>query len=104
MRNRLLLAFLLGCLPMLAKAQTDTLIHSSQQLGEVVVTGTGTAHYLKDAPVQTEVITRSMLRNYSGRSISDILTALSPGFDISPQKILEFCIFQIINRIRMNKG
>lgn len=83
MRNRLFLAFLLGCLPMLAKAQTDTLIHSSQQLGEVVVTGTGTAHYLKDAPVQTEVITRSMLRNYSGRSISDILTALSPGFDIS---------------------
>jgi len=23
---------------------------------------------------------------------------------LSPQKILEFCIFQIINRIRMNKG
>lgn len=83
MRNRLFLAFLLGYLPMLAKAQTDTLIHSSQQLGEVVVTGTGTAHYLKDAPVHTEVITRNMLRNYSGRSISDILMALSPGFDIS---------------------
>ena len=26
-------------------------------LNEIVVTGTGTEHYLKDAPVQTEVIT-----------------------------------------------
>lgn len=105
MRNRSLLTLLLACLPLVSRAQTndsaralagtmqdlshpskvqrDTLVHSSQQLGEVVVTGTGTAHYLKDAPVQTEVITRSMLRNYAGRSISDILTALSLGFDIS---------------------
>ena len=30
-------------------------------LKEVVVTGTGTEHYLKDAPVQTEVITRKAL-------------------------------------------
>ena len=30
-------------------------------LNEVVVTGTGTEHYLKDAPVQTEVITGKAL-------------------------------------------
>lgn len=33
----------------------------SLMLEEVVVTGTGTEHYLKDAPVQTEVITRRAL-------------------------------------------
>ncbi len=37
-------------------------------LNEVVVTGTGTEHYLKDAPVQTEVITGKALDSYQGRS------------------------------------
>lgn len=45
-------------------------------LNEVVVTGTGTEHYLKDAPVQTEVITgkaldklpRTQYARYSGRA------------------------------------
>ncbi|WP_236264171.1 TonB-dependent receptor [Dysgonomonas sp. Marseille-P4677] len=44
---------------------------------EIVVTGTGTEHYLKDAPVQTEVITGKALREYSGRSIEDVLGGLS---------------------------
>lgn len=48
----------------------------SVSLGEVVVTGTGTEHYLKDAPVQTEVITGKALDNYQGRSIDDLLGGL----------------------------
>ena len=35
-----------------------------QQLHEVVVTGTGTQHLLKDAPVQTEVISGKALRSF----------------------------------------
>lgn len=35
-------------------------------LNEVVITGTGTEHYLKDAPVQTEVITKQSFGTISG--------------------------------------
>lgn len=45
-------------------------------LNEVVVTGTGTEHYLKDAPVQTEVITRKALEQFQARSIDDLLSNL----------------------------
>lgn len=48
-------------------------------LNEVVVTGTGTEHYLKDAPVQTEVITGKALEQYQARSIDDLLGSLSPS-------------------------
>lgn len=50
-------------------------------LNEVVVTGTGTEHYLKDAPVQTEVITSKALEQYQARSIDDLLSALSPSLN-----------------------
>ena len=46
-------------------------------LNEIVVTGTGTEHYLKDAPVQTEVITGKALDSYQGRSMQDILEGLN---------------------------
>lgn len=52
-------------------------------LDEVVVTGTGTEHYLKDAPVQTEVISGSALKEYAGRDIEDILGGLSSSFTFS---------------------
>ena len=58
----------------------DTLSHALQ---EVVVTGTGTQHLLKDAPVQTEVIGRRQLDLYAGRSIEDILGGLAACFDFS---------------------
>lgn len=48
-------------------------------LHEVVVTGTGTKHYLKDAPVQTEVITGKALEQYQARSMDDLLSGLSPS-------------------------
>lgn len=53
----------------------------TDSLQEVVVTGTGTRHLLKDAPVSTEVITGKMLKNFAGRNIEDILTSLSSSFD-----------------------
>lgn len=50
---------------------------------EVVVTGTGTQHLLKDAPVQTEVISSKTLRSYGGRSLEDILSGLTSSFDFN---------------------
>ncbi len=49
-------------------------------LREVVVTGTGTEHLLRYAPVQTEVIPRKMLESFGGGSLEDILSALSSSF------------------------
>ena len=58
-------------------------IWRSDSLQEVVVTGTGTQHLLKNAPVQTEVITSKMLRNYGGQSLQDILAGLTASFAFS---------------------
>ena len=48
-------------------------------LNEIVVTGTGTEHYLKDAPVQTEVITHKALEQFQARSMEELLSGLSPS-------------------------
>lgn len=77
--KRLLTVKLLSlCAVLSVEAQSD--VWRSDSLQEVVVTGTGTQHLLKDAPVQTEVITSKMLRNYAGRSIEDILSGLTASF------------------------
>ena len=55
-------------------------IMQGDSLQEVVVTGTGTQHLLKDAPVQTEVISKQMLKNFSGSSVADILSGLTASF------------------------
>lgn len=52
-------------------------------LEEVVVTGTGTEHLLKDTPVQTEVINNKVLRNFSGNSLEDILSMLATSLDFN---------------------
>lgn len=52
-------------------------------LDEVVVTGTGTQHLLKNVPVQTEVITSKVLQNYAGKSLEDILAGLTASFDFN---------------------
>ncbi len=59
--------------PTLAQEPLDT-------LREVVVTGTGTEHLLRNAPVQTEVISRRMLESYGGRSLEEILGGLTSSF------------------------
>ncbi|MCR5780884.1 MAG: TonB-dependent receptor [Bacteroidaceae bacterium] len=52
-------------------------------LHEVVVTGTGTQHLLRDVPVQTEVITAKMLESYGGKSVEEILSGLTASFAFS---------------------
>ena len=49
----------------------------SVNVDEVVITGTGTEHYIKDMPVQTEVISGKLLEQYQGRSLQEILEGLN---------------------------
>ena len=68
------------CLAQTMIAQT---VLKEDSIQEVVVTGTGTQHLLKDAPVQTEVISHRQLQQYAGKSIEDILSGLTASFDFS---------------------
>lgn len=52
----------------------------NDSIQEVVVTATGTSNLLRNAPVQTEVITRKMLDSYGGKSIEEILGGLTSSF------------------------
>ena len=81
MKIRQSLAISLWLLAASISAQTD--IWRQDSLQEVVVTGTGTQHLLKNAPVQTEVITSRMLKDYAGRSLEDILAGLTASFAFS---------------------
>ncbi len=71
------------CLALDAQAQSILQDKNAEELAsllsEVVVTGTGTEHYLKGAPVQTEVITRSALEQMQARSIEELLSTVSPS-------------------------
>ena len=78
MKKRLTTILLSFCAIVSVEAQSD--IWRSDSLQEVVVTGTGTQHLLKNAPVQTEVITQRMLRQYGGKSLEDILAGLTASF------------------------
>ncbi len=78
MKRRLTAVLLLAYAVIAGRAQSG--VWRSDSLQEVVVTGTGTRHLLKDAPVQTEVITRQMLRSYGGKSLEDILSGLTASF------------------------
>lgn len=81
--NRILMSGLLAlalCVCQGVMAQ-DTL--KKFDLQELVVTGTGTLHLLKDAPVQTEVITGKQLKNFGGRSLQEILSGLATSFDFN---------------------
>ena len=68
------------CFALTSSAQ-DSL--RTSRMEEIVITGTGTQHRLKDVPVQTEVITRQELEQYGGRSIEDILAGLTASFAFS---------------------
>lgn len=60
------------------------MLPATRRLGEVVVTGTGTAHHLKSAPVPTELISKKDIKAVSATNISDLLINVSPSFDITP--------------------
>ena len=79
--KRLLTVLLLFLNVLSVVAQND--VWRSDSVQEVVVTGTGTRHLLKDAPVQTEVISRKMLDSYGGKSLEDILNGLTASFAFS---------------------
>lgn len=92
MKRILTVVLLAFCAVIGIKAQSKEWRTESQQTGEhnseislqeVVVTGTGTQHLLKDAPVQTEVISGRQLQQYAGRSIEDILSGLTASFDFN---------------------
>ena len=80
-----IVALLLG---LASNASAQSILEGKKQeelsvlLDEVVVTGTGTEHYLKDAPVQTEVITRKALEQFQARSMEELLSGLSPSLSI----------------------
>lgn len=87
MKHKYLLGAVFVCAVHSASAQSILENKNEEELSlmlqEVVVTGTGTEHYLKDAPVQTEVISRKMLDSYGASSLEDILSGLCPSFDFS---------------------
>lgn len=80
MRRLLAVGIYGACCLSLLQAQT---VDKEASVQEVVVTGTGTRHLLKDAPVQTEVISGRMLQSYGGKSLEDILAGLTASFAFS---------------------
>lgn len=66
-----------------AEVSAQSNVAMQDSIPEIVVTGTGTEHYLKDAPVQTEVISGKMLDSYAGATLEDILSGLCASFDFS---------------------
>lgn len=66
-----------------AEVSAQSNVAMQDSIPEIVVTGTGTEHYLKDAPVQAEVISRKMLDSYAGATLEDILSGLCASFDFS---------------------
>jgi len=78
MKRNLTVGILAMYVCMTVSAQND--IWRNDSIQEIVVTGTGTQHLLKDAPVQTEVISGRQLQQYAGKSIEDILSGLTASF------------------------
>lgn len=65
-------------------SENYTLKKSDSSLGEIVVTGTGTPHHLKSAPVQTELISKKLVGEVGSSNFVDLMTGISPSFDFSP--------------------
>ena len=63
---------------------------TNSSLGEVVVTGTGTPHHLKRAPVQTELISKKLIEKVSASNFNDLMLTVSPSFDFSPNAMGSF--------------
>jgi len=57
---------------------------STGNLGEVVVTGTGTPHHLKTAPVPTELLNSKMIEAAAAPDFINLMGSVSPSFDFSP--------------------
>nr|WP_321357624.1 TonB-dependent receptor [uncultured Draconibacterium sp.] len=57
---------------------------SNTSLGEIVVTGTGTPHHLKTAPVPTELISKKVIMNTGASDFNELMANVSPSFDFTP--------------------
>nr|WP_321452734.1 TonB-dependent receptor [uncultured Carboxylicivirga sp.] len=66
------------------KDLTIQMIQSEGNLGEVVVTGTGTPHHLKTAPVPTELISSKMIEDVAAPDFISLMQSVSPSFDFTP--------------------
>lgn len=78
--------FGVACIVAAPAQQANTRLADSlrvESLPEVVVTGTGTEHLLRNVPVQTEIISRKVLDSYGGRTIEEILGGLTASFSFS---------------------
>ena len=78
--------FGIACIVAAPAQQANTRLADSlrvESLPEVVVTGTGTEHLLRNVPVQTEIISRKVLDSYGGRTIEEILGGLTASFAFS---------------------
>lgn len=62
-------------------------------LGQVVVTGTRTQHYVKNVPIRTEVITSEALRNKNALCVYEALEGV-PGVRVEQQ--CQFCNFSLV--------
>jgi outer membrane receptor for ferrienterochelin and colicins len=64
-----------------------------QELGQVVVTGTRTPHFLKNVPIRTEVLTAQALRNKNAQNLYEALEGV-PGVRVEQQ--CQFCNFSMV--------
>ena len=67
-----------------------TLEEAVNNLGEIVITGTGTAHSLKNAPVPTEVFSNKAVESTGAADFTELMTKLSPSFVFSPSTMGSF--------------
>ncbi|MBN1111973.1 MAG: TonB-dependent receptor [Bacteroidales bacterium] len=68
-----------------AVANLNIIMQESEgELGEIVVTATGTPHHLKTAPVPTELVTKKMIERIAAPDFAGLMTNISPSFDFSP--------------------
>ncbi len=63
---------------------------SRNNLGEVVVTGTGTPHHLKTAPVPTELISKKVIASTGASDFAELMLNISPSFDFNPGVMASF--------------
>lgn len=64
-----------------------------QELGQVVVTGTRTQHFLKDVPIRTEVLTAKAILNKNAQNMFEALEGV-PGIRVEQQ--CQFCNFSLV--------
>lgn len=73
-----------------AQAQTVLSEEAPINLNQVVVTGTGTVHRMKDTPVPVEVISGRELRNAGITSFQDAVTMLAPSFSFASTPMADY--------------